>query len=366
MSIVGKHLRDDSLTPKKPLKNSLLDKLKEAGSIKAETIAESSFFKPKDIIQTNIPIINVAFTGTLDGGLTSGLTTIAGPSRYFKSNLALIAVKAYMTKYSDAVCLFYDSEFGITPEYLHAHGIDNERVIHLPLEHIEQLKFDIVKKLEEIKKSDKVIILVDSLGNLASKKEVEDAGEGKSVGDMTRAKQLKSLFRIITPHLTLKDIPCIVVNHTYETQEMFSKQVVSGGTGVMYSSNNVWIIGRSQEKDGTDLVGYNFTINVEKSRFVKEKSKLKFNVNFDGGINRYSGLLDLAIESGHVTKPSNGYYLKVDSVDTKKYREDATNNKQFWAEILINPDFHKFVKDKFQLAVNPIQFNEDINEGSEI
>ena len=342
---------------------SLLEKLKAAGSIKSETIADSAFFKPKDIIQTNIPIINVAFSGTLDGGLVSGLTTIAGPSRHFKSNLGLVAVKAYMNKYKDAICLFYDSEFGISPEYLVAHGIDNSRIIHLPIEHIEQLKFDLVKKLEEINKKDRVIIFIDSIGNLASKKEVEDAGEGKSVADMTRAKQMKSLFRIITPHLTIKDIPCIVVNHTYETQEMFSKQVVSGGTGVMYSSNTVWIVGRAQDKEGTELVGYNFTINVEKSRFVREKSKLPFTVSFDGGINRFSGLLDLAMECSLVKKPSNGWYSRVDSetgvIEDKKFREADTNTKEFFAPILKNPVFYDFVKNKYQLAVNAIQIDNE-------
>lgn len=342
---------------------SLLDTLKAAGSIKAQTVAESSFFKPKEIIQTNIPILNVAFTGTLDGGLVSGLTCIAGPSKYFKSNLGLVFVKSYMTKYKDSVCLFYDSEFGITPEYLVAHGIDNERVIHLPLEHIEQLKFDIVKKLDEIKKSDRVIIFIDSIGNLASKKEVEDAASEKSVADMTRAKQIKSLFRIITPHLTIKDIPCLVINHTYATQEIYSKQVVSGGTGIMYSSNNVWIIGRSQDKDGTDLLGYDFTINIEKSRFVKEKSKLSFNVRFDGGIDKYSGLLDLALESGHVKKPSNGWYSRVNTetgeIEDKKVREDDTHNKDFWKPILEDKKFYDFIKNKYQLAVTPINFDNE-------
>ena len=195
---------------------SLLDKLRSVGSIKAETVATSSFFAPKDLIQTNIPIINVAFSGTLDGGLVPGLTILAGPSKHFKSNLGLVCVSSYMKKYKDSVCLFYDSEFGITPEYMLAHGIDTERVLHIPLEHIEQLKFDIMKRLSEIKKGDKVIIFIDSIGNLASKKEVDDAENEKSVADMTRAKSLKSLFRIITPHLTLKDLPCIAVNHVYE------------------------------------------------------------------------------------------------------------------------------------------------------
>ncbi len=208
---------------------SILEKLKNVGSVKSETIAESAFFKPKEVIQTSIPIINVAFTGELTGGLVSGLTVLAGPSKHFKTNLGLVAVRAYMDKYEDAICIFYDSEFGVTPEYLSAHGIDGNRVLHLPIEHIEQLKFDLVAKLKEIKRTDRVIIFVDSLGNLASKKEVEDAENEKSVADMTRAKSIKSLFRIITPHLTLKDIPCIVVNHVYEETGMFAKTVVSGG-----------------------------------------------------------------------------------------------------------------------------------------
>jgi len=208
---------------------SLLDKLKAVGSIKAETVAASSFFAPKDLVQTNIPIINVAFSGILDGGIVSGLTILAGPSKHFKSNLGLVCVSSYMKKYKEAVCLFYDSEFGITPEYMLSHGIDTERVLHIPLEHIEQLKFDITKRLAEIKKGDKVIIFIDSIGNLASKKEVEDAENEKSVADMTRAKSLKSLFRIITPHLTVKDLPCIAVNHVYAEVGPFARTVVSGG-----------------------------------------------------------------------------------------------------------------------------------------
>lgn len=341
---------------------SLLDTLKSAGSITSTVISESAFFKPKTVIQTAIPIINAAFTGTLDGGLVPGLTVIAGPSKHFKTNLALVAVRAYLDKYPDAVCIFYDSEFGVTPEYLAAHGIDGDRVLHIPIMHIEQLKFDIVKKLEAIKKNDRVIILVDSLGNLASKKEVEDAENEKSVADMSRAKAIKSVFRIITPHLTMKDLPCIVINHVYEETGMFAKTIVSGGTGVYYSANQIFIVGRSQEKDGTSVTGYKFTINIEKSRFVKEKSKLAFMVDFNTGINKWSGLLDLALESGHVKKPSNGWYSRVDTetgeIEDKKFREADTNTKEFWTPILTDKKFYDFVKTKYRLAVNSIQDEE--------
>ena len=150
--------------------------------------------------------------------------------------------------------------------------------LHTPITDVEQLKFDIMNQLSNIERGERVMIVVDSIGNLASKKEVEDALEQKSVGDMTRAKQIKSLFRMVTPHLTLKDIPLVVVNHTYMEIGMFPKAIVGGGTGSYYSADNIYILGRQQEKDGQDLIGYNFIINVEKSRYVREKARIPVTV----------------------------------------------------------------------------------------
>ena len=345
--------------------SKLLDKMLKAGTIKGSAIlSESTFFSSKDIVTTAVPALNVAFSGELDGGMISGLTIIAGPSRHYKSNIGLIGVRAYLDKYKDAVCLFYDSEFGITPEYLSAQGVDSERVIHIPIEHVEQLKFDIVKRLEEVERNDRVIIFVDSLGNLASKKEVEDAADGKSVADMSRAKAIKSLFRIMTPHLTTKDIPCLVVNHTYQEMGLYPKAIISGGTGIMYSANTAFIVGRSQEKgsDG-ELEGYNFTINIEKSRFVKEKSKIPLNVTFEGGVSRYSGILDLALESGDVCKPANGWYQLVDKETGEmiggKVRLAAVASEEFLGVVLKRNSFKEFVKSKYKLIGGS---SKDINE----
>lgn len=336
---------------------SLLEKLQSAGVTPASVLSQSVVFNEKDMIPTEVPIINIALSGNLKGGLIPGLTVLAGPSKHFKSNLALIMVRAYMKKYKDSVCLFYDSEFGTTPEYFSAQEIDIERVIHIPVEHIEHLKFDISKRLDAIERGDKVIIFVDSIGNLASKKEVQDALDEKSVADMSRAKALKSLFRIITPSLTSKNLPCVVVNHTYKEIGLFPKDVVSGGTGVMYSANTVWIIGRSQEKEGNEIAGYNFNITVDKSRFVKEKSKLSFLVTFEYGVSKYSGLLDIALESGHVTKPSNGWYKSV--FENTKVRAVDTETKEFWAPILKDKDFQEFVQNKYQLGAHTMYNDED-------
>jgi RecA/RadA recombinase len=338
---------------------SLMDKMRKAGSIKTTNIlSESNFFNEKDVIPTDIPIINLALSGNVNKGLTSGLTFIAGPSRNFKSLLGLVLVKAYMNKYPDSICLFYDSEFGITPGYIESNGIDTKRVLHIPIEHLEQLKFDISKRLEEITRGDKVIIFIDSVGNLASKKEVEDALEEKSVADMSRAKVMKSLWRIVTPHLTTKDIPCIAINHTYQTMELYAKSVMSGGTGGMYSANQVFIIGKAQEKDGTELAGYNFTINIEKSRYVKEKSKLPFTVLFEGGIQKYSGILEIALEGKFVVKPSNGWYAKVDpetgEVTEKKYRFADTQTAEFMEPIVQSEKFQEYVRKKYEISYGSI------------
>ena len=264
------------------------------------------------MIPTDVPMINVALSGRLDGGLTPGLTMWAGPSKHFKTAFSLLMAKSYMDKYPDAVLLFYDSEFGTPVKYFETFQIDMERVLHTPLTDIEQLKFDIMQQLQEVNRGDKLIIVLDSIGNLASKKEVEDALEGKSVADMSRAKQVKSLFRMVTPHLNLKDIPMVVVNHTYKEIGMFPKDIVGGGTGSYYSADNIYILGRQQEKDGTEIVGYNFIINVEKSRYVKEKAKIPIAVSFEGGIQKYSGLIDIAIEGNFISKPSPGWYAKID------------------------------------------------------
>ena len=474
---------------------SLLDKMKKSGRIGvANVLADSVYFTSKETIHTDLPVLNIAFSGDIDGGLTAGVTVVAGESKCYKSFLSIFAMKAYMDKYEDAVVLFYDSEFGIPVNYMESIGIDTSRIIHIPVTNLDELKFDMVGRLEQIERGDKVFIMVDSIGNLASKREYQNALDENTAKDMSRAGDIKSFFRIVTPHVTMKDIPCIVIAHTYKTQAMYPTDVVSGGclvagtkvimangklkaieeikvgekvktrlgnkavthiwnpdtladgtpeclklifsdgfkvtcskthkflspdcstwieakdlkegsnlampdghtvkvvditpvgklpvydiavekaehyilsnglyshnSGVMYSANTVFIITKSQEKEGTEIVGYNFTIRTEKSRFVKEKAKLTFTVLYDSGISKYSGLMDIALESGNVEKPSQGWYtwknLTTGESSDKKYRLKETFNEEFWCHILEDPKFKKFIKHKYALGAKQAEAN---------
>jgi len=336
---------------------SIMDKLKKNSKLDHTSIlSESKFFTEKDMVPTDVPMMNVALSGSIDGGLAPGLTVLAGPSKHFKTSFALIMASAYLKKYPEAALLFYDSEFGSPQSYFEQFGIDTSRVLHTPITNVEELKFDLIGQLEELERDDKVCVVIDSIGNLASKKELEDAINEKSVADMSRAKSLKGLFRMTTPYLAMKNIPLIAVNHTYQEMGLFPKAIVSGGTGVYYSADNIWILGRRQEKQGTEIKGYHFVINVEKSRYVKEKSSIPISVMWDGGVSKYSGLLDVGLSGGYVAKPSNGWYCRVDR-DTgellqPKVREKETVTEEFWAPILEGTDFKDFVKEKFAIGGN--------------
>lgn len=337
--------------------SSLLSKLKKNTTLKhVDTMSESSFFNGVKPIPTEVPILNLALSGSLFGGLTPGLTTVAAPSKHFKSGLSLFMVSAYLKAHQDAVCLFYDSEFGSPPSYLNTYGIDLNRVLHSPVTSLEDLRTDITNQVDSIERGDKVIIFIDSIGNLASKKETKDALEGSEKADFTRSKVLKSLFRIITPQLLLKNIPCIAINHTYSTMEMFAKEVMSGGTGALYSSNTILFITKAQEKDGADLAGFKFTLVAEKSRGVREKAKFPLTVLFGSGINKFSGLLDLGLELGFVEKPKNGWYSRViDGVrEEKSWRANATNCDEFWNILLNDPNFELACNKRYKLSKDEI------------
>lgn len=350
--------------------NDLRSKLiKNSTSKYTDILLESKLFNEKDVISTRIPIINVGLSGYATGGLIAGVTMFAGPSKNYKTGFALLMAKAFQEEHPDGMILFYDSEFGAPKPYFEAFKIDMSKVVHTPITDIEELKHDLMSQLQNIDRGEKVLVIIDSIGNLASRKEVEDAIEGKVVADMTRAKAFKSLFRMITPHLALKNIPLIAINHTYKEIGMFPKDVVGGGTGAYYGADNIWIIGRQQEKKGDDVIGFNFVINVEKSRYVREKSRFIVTVLYSGGINRWSGLFDFALEHGYIAAGKKGWYHVVDRstgevIEPGSRRSDLETNDALWTALLANGDFTQALEDAYKLN-SPMVQEDDVDEYEE-
>lgn len=149
-------------------------------------------------------------------------------------------------------------------------------------------------------------------------------------------------------------------------QYVFANGVVTHNTGIMYSANTVLFVTKAQEKDGTELAGFKFTLIAEKSRAVKEKSKFPLLVTFDRGINRYSGLLDLALALEFCVKPKNGWYSRIlnGEQETKNWRAKDTDCDEFWDPILSDPNFELACNKRFKLSRGDINASnlEDLDE----
>lgn len=339
---------------------SLMDRVLKNSTLKVSTLSDSDIFKEPEYVTTPVPVINIALSGKFEGGLLDGITTIAGPSKHFKSTLALIMAKSYLDKYKDAIIFYYDNERGMTSDYFKSVGIDPDRVAYMKIHNIEELKQDVIQQLtSNLKTGDKCFFMVDSVGNLASKKELDDAIDGKVVVDMTRAKAFKSLYRMITPYITDFKLPFIQIAHVYSELGLFPKIVVSGGTGIMLASDTILVIGRAQDKKGKELLGYTFKLKIEKSRFAVEGSILDLEVSFDGGVKKYGGLLDMAIETGDVIKPKNGWYTRPCVEDDKSWRKDATYTGDFWKPIFTDSNFIETINKKYSLSIDSLVNEED-------
>lgn len=328
-------------------KDLLKQILKASKSDYAGMMMTSELLDKTDVTSTDIPALNIALQGMVNGGFDSGVITIAGKSKHFKTLFALNMASAYLAKHEDAILVFLDSEFGSPREYFHMFkGNSKERIVHIPVTTVENVRTEVVNLLKDMTRDQKVIFILDSIGNLSSEKENADAESGKDTVDMTRAKALKSFFRIVTPQLKLKDKTLIGINHTYQTLEMFSKEVTSGGTGGVYNSDTIFMIGKQQEKEGTEIVGWNFVIKIEKSRFVKELMKIPILVTYDANIYKYSYIWELAVEFGIIQSPSKGYYSYGDD---KKHRRNALETPELMQSICDDEQFQQLVEHKFIL-----------------
>ncbi len=329
---------------------SLSERLLKNSTIKeTSTLKNSKVFEQKKLLTTPYPCLNIALTGdALEGGMPPGILQIAAKSKHFKSKFAIELTNTFISKFPQGAVLFYDSEFGTPESYFNKLNVEN--IVHTPVVDLDQLNSDIVNQIDSVEKGDKLLILIDSLGNLASIKEITDAKEGKGTVDLTRSKKMKSLFRMIGPRVALKDIYVIAINHTYDTLDLYSKEIVSGGSGGIYGANIIWIISKSQNKDADkELLGYNFTIRIEKSRFVREGSKVPITVDFDGGIQKWSGMFDLALEAGYLTKVTAQKFSRSDKLGVDFKRKEIENDDVFWTTLFKETNINEWIKKEYQL-----------------
>lgn len=258
--------------------------------------------KKRETISTGIYVLNAAMSGSLFGGIAANrITVLAGESATGKSFLCYNIVKqAQALGYS---IIYIDTEYAIELDQLPGYGIDisEDKFSLVRSNVIEDLKIFMTKTLSQIKeqrdngKAIKVMFVLDSIGQLGSRKEVEDALAGKEKADFTKSKALGSFFRIINSDLGYCQIPFLATNHTYKTMDLFPQDKMKGGEGTFYSASTIAFLSKAKLKDGEmdDLdigqSGIVVTAKMVKNRMAKPK-KVKFEISFVSGCNPYVGL----------------------------------------------------------------------------
>lgn len=343
------------------MSNSLASRLlKAAGKNEHATIMSESKVDYKEVVATTpVPIVNLMLSGHLDGGIVPGMQQLCGPSRHFKTMCALLMAKSYMDKFPDAVLIFGDSEMGAMKAF-EVYGIDTTRVVHLPMTTVEQATVEFAKIIDDIQKDDHVFILLDSLSNLGSTSEVENALAGDLKADVgRRAKACAAFGRTVNSTvLSLKKIPFVLINSAYDPigQGPGAESIPGGGAKIFLSCDAIYQISRAKSKDNKEdtkeVTGYKFTYKPLKSRFVKEGAKFELYVDFKHGIYKWSGLFDLAKECGIIISPSMGWYsinlLGYDK-EQKLRKSVIDGDDKFFEQLIKNETFKEYCFQKFSL-----------------
>lgn len=291
-------------------------------------------------VDTGSYMLNALVSGSIFGGVSANkITTFSGLQGSGKTYYSLSVVKNYLETYSDAYCLYFDTEAAITKKLLEEKGIDLTRVVVLNVVTIEEFRTKALKAVDIYLKTKQetrkpCMFVLDSLGMLSTNKEIGDTLAEKDVKDMTKASLIKAAFRMLTLKLGQANIPMIVTNHVYANVGGYGPTTVqSGGTGLLYSASTIVELSKSKEKEGTDVVGVIIKAKTFKSRLSKENQEVEVRLFYDDrGLDRYYGLLQLGEKYGIFEKSGTRYIF-----DGKAYYEKTIlqePEKFFTSEIL--------------------------------
>ena len=293
-------------------------------------------------VDTGSYILNAVLSGSIYGGVPNNkILAFAGESATGKTFFALGVIKKFLDDNKDSAVFYFDTEAAVTKDMLESRGVDASRVIISEPDSVQKFRHTCLQILENyatVKPEERppMMIVLDSLGQLSTSKEIADSMDGKETRDMTRAQVLKAAFRVLNLKMAKVNVPMIITNHVYDVVgSYFPTKEMSGGSGLKYTASQICFLTKKKDKEGTDIVGNIIKIKMQKSRFTKENKVVEVRLTYDKGLDRYYGLLDLAEKYDIFKKVSTRYEL-------------PNGNKEFGKTINSNPEkfFTKDILDK--------------------
>ena len=248
----------------------------------------------------------------------------------------------------NALVVYFESESALTKKMLESRKLDLKRFLIFPVATVEEFKTQCLKLVNKYIKDEKpfpLLIVLDSLGNLSTTKEMADSEKGEGTRDMTRAQVIKGSFRVLSLKLGSAGIPLIITNHLYSViGSYFPTKEMSGGSGLKYACSIILNLSKAKEKDDDEIIGSIITITTTKSRLTRENAKIKTCLKFSGGLDRYYGLLDLAVEAGIIKKVSTRFEF---SNGTKAFGKAINENpEKYWTQEILQ-QIDDYTKKKF-------------------
>ena len=349
----------------------LKDIAKTAGNEYAALVSDGVEAGDVDnFIDTGSYIFNALLSGSIYGGLPANkITAVAGESATGKTFFVMGMVKSFLDSNPDAGVLYFESESAITKQMVVDRGIDPSRMVILPVTTVQEFRTQAIRVLDAFLSQNEadrkpLMICLDSLGMLSTTKEVEDTADGKETRDMTRAQVLKAAFRVLTLKLGKAKVPMVVTNHTYDVVgSMFPTKEMGGGSGLKYAASSIVYLSKKKDKDGTEVVGNIVHCKNAKSRLTIENKMVDVRLSYDRGLDRYYGLLDLALKYGIFKSVST----RIELPDGTKTFGKTINNqpeKFFTEEVMAQLD--ECASKEFKYGNNKEVEIEDDNSEAEV
>lgn len=318
--------------------SSLVDQLKDDDTKILDSGGTSAEFS--GCIDTGSYALNALLSGSIYGGVPNNkVTAFAGESATGKTFFVLGVVKQFLDDNPNGGVIYFDTEAAVTKQMMTTRGIDPKRVVVSEPDTIQKFRhiaLQIIEKYSAQKESERqpMLMVLDSMGQLSSTKEMEDSSEGKETRDMTKSQTLKATFRVLNLKLAKIGVPLLVTNHVYDVVGAYiPTKEMSGGSGLKYTASTIVYLSKKKDKDGSEVVGNIIKAKLQKSRFTKENSSVDIRVTFSTGLDRYYGLLDIAEKYEIIKKVSTRYELP----DGSKVFGKAINDnpeKYFTKEVL--------------------------------
>ena len=325
------------------------DLVKSTGNEYASVVSDGVAAGDVDsFVDTGSYIFNALLSGSLNGGLPKNkITALAGESATGKTFFALGMVKQFLEDHPEAAVIYFESESALTKDMIEERGIDSNRIVIVPVVTVQEFRnqsLNILDKYLETDESERppMMFVLDSLGMLSTTKEIEDTAEGKETRDMTRAQITKGAFRVLTLKLGRAKVPMIVTNHTYDViGSMFPQKEMGGGSGLKYAASSIIFLSKRKEKDGTEIIGNIIHCKNAKSRLTVENRMVDVRLTYDKGLDRYYGLLDLALAFDVFKKQGTRVLLPTGKTE---YGKTINNNPEKY--------FTEDVMEKLEVVVN--------------